>query len=115
MQRMDVVVESAVEGVRKPDVRIYELLCERLQVRPNSVVFLDDIGANLKPAAAMGMRTIKVSDPHQALHDLEAVLGFPLKGYVPGTVGMWCANCFARACRMLMNVYGMQRCSPGTS
>jgi putative hydrolase of the HAD superfamily len=72
----DVVVESAVEGMRKPDPRIYELTCERLGVAPDAAVFLDDIGANLKPARAMGMTTIKVDDPADALRELEAVLGF---------------------------------------
>jgi len=74
----DVVVESAVEGMRKPDPRIYELTCERLGVDPTDAVFLDDIGANLKPARAMGMTTIKVDTTAQALNDLEAVLGFGL-------------------------------------
>ena len=59
----DVVVESAVEGLRKPDPRIYELVCERLDVAPTAAVFLDDLGANLKPARALGMTTIKVADP----------------------------------------------------
>jgi putative hydrolase of the HAD superfamily len=72
----DIVVESAVEGMRKPDPRIYELTCERLGITPPDAVFLDDIGANLKPARAMGMTTIKVDEPAQALRDLEAVLGF---------------------------------------
>jgi putative hydrolase of the HAD superfamily len=72
----DIVVESAIEGMRKPDPRIYHLTCERLGVAPTDAVFLDDIGANLKPARAMGMTTIKVEDPAQALRDLEAVLGF---------------------------------------
>jgi epoxide hydrolase-like predicted phosphatase len=76
----DVVVESAVEGMRKPDPRIYHLTCERLGVEPADAVFLDDIGANLKPARAMGMTTIKVDDTAQALHELEAVLGFGLTG-----------------------------------
>jgi putative hydrolase of the HAD superfamily len=74
----DVVVESAVEGMRKPDPRIYELTCERLGIAPTDAVFLDDIGANLKPARAMGMTTIKVDDAAQALRELEAVLGFGL-------------------------------------
>ena len=74
----DVVVESAVEGMRKPDPRIYELALERLGVDPADAVFLDDIGANLKPARAMGMTTIKVDDSQQALRELEAVLGFAL-------------------------------------
>jgi putative hydrolase of the HAD superfamily len=75
----DVVVESAVEGMRKPDPRIYELTLERLAVDATETVFLDDIGMNLKPARAMGITTIKVDSPAQALTDLEAVLGFSLR------------------------------------
>jgi putative hydrolase of the HAD superfamily len=74
----DVVVESAVEGLRKPDPRIYELVCDRLEVTPRETVFLDDLGTNLKPARALGMTTIKVTDPQAALIELEAVLGFGL-------------------------------------
>lgn len=74
----DVVVESSVVGVRKPDARFYEIACERLDIRPDEAVFLDDLGVNLKPARAMGMTTIKVIDPDQALADLEDVVGFPL-------------------------------------
>jgi putative hydrolase of the HAD superfamily len=74
----DVVVESAVEGLRKPDPRIYELACERLDVRPEESVFLDDLGVNLKSARALGMTTIKVDDPVAALAELTGVLGFEL-------------------------------------
>ncbi|HEY6318994.1 MAG TPA: HAD-IA family hydrolase [Acidimicrobiia bacterium] len=76
----DVVVESAVEGLRKPDPRIYELACERLGVAPGDAVFLDDLGVNLKPARALGMATIKVAEPDVALAELAEVLGFPLDG-----------------------------------
>jgi putative hydrolase of the HAD superfamily len=74
----DVVVESAVEGLRKPDPRIYALVCERLDVSPPATVFLDDLGANLKPARELGMTTIKVAEPEAALLELEDVLGFEL-------------------------------------
>lgn len=74
----DVVVESSTAGVRKPDPRIYQLACELLEVAPQDAVFLDDLGVNLKPARAMGMRTIKVDDPAVALAELESVVGFPL-------------------------------------
>ena len=80
MGQFDVVVESAVEGLRKPDPRIYELVCARLEVAPAEAVFLDDLGVNLKPARALGMTTIKVTDPDSALSELTAVLGFPLDG-----------------------------------
>jgi putative hydrolase of the HAD superfamily len=74
----DHIVESSKVGVRKPDPRFYEIACERAGVVPEEVVFLDDLGVNLKPARAMGMTTIKVLTPEQALTDLEAVVGFPL-------------------------------------
>jgi putative hydrolase of the HAD superfamily len=74
----DVLIESAREGLRKPDPRIYALACQRLAVEPPAVVFLDDIGENLKPARQMGMTTIKVVEPASALRELEAVLGLPL-------------------------------------
>ena len=75
----DVVVESAVEGLRKPDPRIYELTLERLGVDAREAVFLDDLGINLKPARALGMTTIKVVDTDRALADLETLLGIPLR------------------------------------
>jgi putative hydrolase of the HAD superfamily len=78
MSRFDVVVESSVIGVRKPEPRFYELACELLQVSPEACVFLDDLGINLKPARAMGMTTIKVTDPGVALAELGAVLGLDL-------------------------------------
>lgn len=74
----DVVVESAVEGLRKPDPRIYALVLERLAVAAPDTVFLDDIGRNLKPARELGMTTIKVDGETQALDDLSRTLGFPL-------------------------------------
>lgn len=75
MALFDVVVESSVEGVRKPQPRIYEIACERLGVAPRHAVFLDDLGINLKPARAMGMTTIRVTTEDQALAELSAATG----------------------------------------
>ena len=74
----DVFVESSVEGLRKPDPRIYQLTCERLGIAPTEAAFLDDIGSNLKAARALGMTTIKVDTPEQALAELGAVIGLAL-------------------------------------
>jgi putative hydrolase of the HAD superfamily len=74
----DLVLESSKVGVRKPDPRFYEMACEALSVAPAEVVYLDDLGINLKPARAMGMHTIKVADPDVALQELSSVLGIPL-------------------------------------
>ena len=75
----DHIVESSRVGVRKPDPRFYELACELAGVAPHEVVFLDDLGVNLKPARAMGMTTIKVVEPADAITELEQVVGFSLR------------------------------------
>jgi putative hydrolase of the HAD superfamily len=75
----DTIVESARVGLRKPDPRIYELVCGQLGVTPAETVFLDDLGANLKPARTMGMTTIKVDDPVIAIAELAEVLGLDLE------------------------------------
>ena len=75
MAMFDLVVESSIEGVRKPEPRAYEIVLERLGVAPERMLFLDDLGINLKPAAKMGMTTIKVLDEQQALSDLSRATG----------------------------------------
>ena len=70
----DAFVQSYLVGRRKPECEIYTLACDALAVSPCQAVFLDDIGANLKPARALGMGTIKVSDQEQALSELESML-----------------------------------------
>jgi putative hydrolase of the HAD superfamily len=79
LQLFDAIVESSKVGVRKPEVRFYEIACELLAVEPDECVFLDDLGINLKPAKAMGMQTIKVLSVDQALGELEAIVGFALR------------------------------------
>ena len=79
MKMFQVVIQSSVVGVRKPNPKIYEMACEALNVAPEEVVYLDDLGINLKPARAMGMQTIKVIDPDVALDELEAAVGFDLR------------------------------------
>lgn len=73
------VIESAKAGVRKPDPRIYRMMTDALGVDPTRCVYLDDLGINLKPARALGMRTIKVGEPGPALEALAAHVGFPLR------------------------------------
>lgn len=75
----DVVVESAVAGVRKPELAAYELVLREMALAAAEVVFLDDLGVNLKPARELGMTTIKVVDPDEALAELEAVVGISLR------------------------------------
>jgi len=82
----DAIVESSVEGVRKPEPAIYSRALERLSsavgrpVAASECAYLDDLGINLKPARAMGFRTIKVADPAEALAELSSLTGLDLRG-----------------------------------
>ena len=78
MALFDHVIESAKIGLRKPDPRIYRMMVDALGVDPNNCVYLDDLGVNLKPARAMGMKTIKVTDHGEAIKELEGILGLEL-------------------------------------
>ena len=74
MSLFDHVLQSSKEGMRKPQPEFYLLACERMEVAPSEVVYLDDLGINLKPARQLGMTTIKVLSEEQAINDLSKVL-----------------------------------------
>lgn len=75
----DVQVISAVEGMRKPDPRIYPLAAERMSLPPEEIVFVDDLGFNLKPARALGMATVLHTSAASTIGELERILGVDLR------------------------------------
>jgi putative hydrolase of the HAD superfamily len=83
MPLFDAIIESSKAGVRKPDPKIYRMMCELLAVKPEACVYLDDLGINCKPAAALGMRAIKVVDVDQTLAELAAVTGLTFDAEEP--------------------------------
>jgi len=74
MDLFDFVIASSEQNVRKPDPDFYKLALDKAKLCPNEVVFLDDLGINLKPAKAIGMHTIKVINADDALRDLNELL-----------------------------------------
>jgi putative hydrolase of the HAD superfamily len=75
MPLFDAIIESSKAGVRKPDPKIYLMMCELLSVAPEACVYLDDLGINCKPAAQLGMKAIKVIDVDQTLAELAGHTG----------------------------------------
>lgn len=83
----DVFISSSAVGMRKPERRIYELAVGSLGevwrgwwgegVKASEVVFLDDIGMNLKGAGKVGIRGVRVvlGESWKAVRELEGVLG----------------------------------------
>ncbi len=75
LARFDHVIESSKAGIRKPDPRIYQMMCEAIGIGAEHCIYLDDLGVNCKPAVALGMRAIKVIGEAQALDDLARATG----------------------------------------
>jgi putative hydrolase of the HAD superfamily len=80
MPLFDAIIESSKAGVRKPDPRIYLMMCDLLAVKPEACIYLDDLGINCKPAAGLGMKAIKVVDVDQTLADLAQATGLAFDG-----------------------------------
>uniref|UniRef100_A0A8C3TWA5 Epoxide hydrolase 2 n=1 Tax=Catharus ustulatus TaxID=91951 RepID=A0A8C3TWA5_CATUS len=74
----DLVLESCRIGIAKPDPGIYSYALEALQAQPHEVIFLDDLGENLKPAREMGMATILFQDTESGLRELQELSGIQL-------------------------------------
>ena len=83
MPLFDAIIESSKAGVRKPDPRIYLMMCDLLGVQPEACVYLDDLGINCKPAAGLGMTAIKVVDVDQTLAELAAATGLSFDAEEP--------------------------------
>ena len=75
----DAVIVSGEVGVRKPDPAIYLLAAEKLGLAASACVLVDDVAANLPPAADLGMATIHHTDSAATVQELERVLGVNLE------------------------------------
>ena len=73
----DVVVISRDVGLRKPDPAIYALAVRRLQIPPRQLVFVDDLKANLRPAADLGIVTVLHRETEATLARLQHLFGAP--------------------------------------
>ena len=83
MPLFDAIIESSKAGVRKPDPKIYQMMCDLLAVDPARCIYLDDLGINCKPAAALGMKAIKVIGVDQTLAELSALTGLTFDETAP--------------------------------
>jgi epoxide hydrolase-like predicted phosphatase len=67
----DFIIYSHEVGLRKPDPRIFELACERLGLRPEEIIFVDDHHEVYASAEAMGIHCIEFKDNAQTIADIE--------------------------------------------
>ena len=64
------IVVSGMEGVIKPDPRIFRILCERHRIAPETAVFIDDVAHNATAASALGIHGIHFQSPEQLRREL---------------------------------------------
>jgi len=74
----DEVIVSGEVGLHKPQPEIYELAAARLEVRPGSCVFVDDLRENCTGAEAVGMVAVLHRDPGETIKRLSELLGVNL-------------------------------------
>lgn len=67
------VISAEVKAV-KPDPKIYRIALERLQVKPNEAIFVDDLIENIEACEKLGMKGIRFTDAESALKQLKAIL-----------------------------------------
>jgi putative hydrolase of the HAD superfamily len=71
------IVYSHEAGFSKPDPRIYALICSRLNVAPEEMVFLDDTDACVAGARDAGIHAIRYQANAQAIAEIEKALASP--------------------------------------
>ena len=70
----DIVFESNVLNCRKPEMKIYYIVLEKLKVNPQEILFIDDLGINLKPAKKIGFVTYKFVNTKDTINFLNKEL-----------------------------------------
>ncbi len=73
----DLIIYSHEVGLAKPDRRIYQLACERLNLPPHETLFLDDYEPNVTAAREFGLQAILFEDTGQAIAGICALLQDP--------------------------------------
>jgi putative hydrolase of the HAD superfamily len=68
------IIYSHEVGLQKPEREIFDLACERLQIQPHEMIFLDDVDANVEAAQALGIHAILFTNTTQAIADIEGLL-----------------------------------------
>ena len=62
---------SYEEGIRKPDLKFYKLILNKLNMSPSEVIFVDDKEVNIAAAKSLGIDTIKFLNKDQLIEALQ--------------------------------------------
>jgi 2-haloacid dehalogenase len=79
MDWFDGFVISGIEGVAKPDRRIFQILLRRYRLEPAATVFIDDSPANVEAARGLGMTALRYTSAGRLRGQLRS-LGLTVPG-----------------------------------
>jgi epoxide hydrolase-like predicted phosphatase len=71
----DIALFSAEEKVRKPEEEFFRLMLNKLKVKPDESIFIDDFVENIEGANKIGMNTILFKNTHDSIQQINALLG----------------------------------------
>lgn len=70
----ELIIYSHEVGIQKPNRRIYELACERLNIKPEEMIFVDDVEIIVMAACELGIHGIQFKDSAQTIAEIETVI-----------------------------------------
>ena len=73
-KNFSLIVESSKVGMRKPEKKIYLYVLNLLKVNAEEILFIDDLGINLKPARELGFHTYKFTNTNDTISFMKNML-----------------------------------------
>lgn len=70
----ELIIYSHEVGIQKPKPKIFKLVWERLDIKPEEMIFLDDVDVIVQAACALGIHGIQFKDNAQAIAEIEATI-----------------------------------------
>ncbi|MBU2051583.1 HAD-IA family hydrolase, partial [Patescibacteria group bacterium] len=70
----ELIIDSSVVGMMKPDKEIYLLTCQKLQLKPSQCLFVDDDLKNVEAAIKLGFKTVHFKEPEESVKLIRKIL-----------------------------------------
>jgi len=70
----EVIVDSSEVHILKPDERIFKILLERMALKPEECLFIDDEVKNIDAAKTLGFKTVHFKEPENSVKLIRKIL-----------------------------------------
>lgn len=73
LKRFERIFSSSTMGLRKPEASAFQFILKELGVRPDQIVFVDDLLENVNAARGLGIRSVHFCDARPAIQELRNI------------------------------------------